>query len=219
MVTKGVYSADRAAALSGVPKSTVHYWARHEILVPSVSPDKVKLWSFADLMGLRIIAWLRRKKTTSEGYEISATAMPAVRRALHHLAALDLRVWTPGVGSPLVVSAEGEVYVESPAGLEHPSGQLAERELLRPIAPFDLGGLRGPDLVAPRPTLRIVPGKLGGSPHVADTRVETRALASLREDGMSVERIGALYPDLTAVQITEAIDLEDQLKWNLLRAA
>jgi len=219
MLTTGVYSADRAAALSGVPKSTIHYWARTGVLLPSVSPEKVRLWSFADLMGLRIISWLRRGKTTKDGVEVAASTMPAVRRALAALDALELSVWTPGDGSPVVVSGDGAVYIQGPTGLEHVSGQIADRDLLQPIAPFDLDGLRGPDLVRPRPTLRIIPGKLGGSPHVADTRVETRALASLRQDGMSVVRIAALYPHLTDVQIAEAIDLEDQLKWNMLRAA
>lgn len=31
----GAYTADRTAALSGVPRSTVHYWARSGYLVPS----------------------------------------------------------------------------------------------------------------------------------------------------------------------------------------
>lgn len=35
----GAYTADRAAALSGVPKSTIHWWARHDVLVPSVSAN------------------------------------------------------------------------------------------------------------------------------------------------------------------------------------
>jgi DNA-binding transcriptional MerR regulator len=36
----GAYSADRASALSGVPKSTIHYWSRHELLEPSVSSER-----------------------------------------------------------------------------------------------------------------------------------------------------------------------------------
>jgi DNA-binding transcriptional MerR regulator len=59
---RGAYTADRAAALAGVPLSTVHYWARNEILIPSVSPTKVKMWSYTDLMGLRTIYWLRQRK-------------------------------------------------------------------------------------------------------------------------------------------------------------
>ena len=48
----GCYDATRAAALSGVPKSTVYDWARKEIVVPSISPEREKLWSYADLMAL-----------------------------------------------------------------------------------------------------------------------------------------------------------------------
>lgn len=40
MGPRGAYSADRAASLSGVPKSTVHYWARKEILVPIRDIDR-----------------------------------------------------------------------------------------------------------------------------------------------------------------------------------
>lgn len=55
MEPRGAYTAERAAALSGVPKSTVHNWARQDILVPSVSAERVKLWSYGDLMALRTI--------------------------------------------------------------------------------------------------------------------------------------------------------------------
>lgn len=55
MEPRGAYTAERAAALSGVPKSTIHYWARQDILVPSVSAERVKLWSYGDLMALRTI--------------------------------------------------------------------------------------------------------------------------------------------------------------------
>src|SRR5437870_13679998 len=33
-VGRGVYEAHRAAALAGVPVSTLHYWARHRIYTP-----------------------------------------------------------------------------------------------------------------------------------------------------------------------------------------
>jgi hypothetical protein len=51
----GCYDARRAAALSGVPRSTVYDWARRDIVVPSISPEREKLWSYADLMALRIV--------------------------------------------------------------------------------------------------------------------------------------------------------------------
>jgi hypothetical protein len=36
---RGVYDADRAAALAGVPKSTLHYWARKGYYLPSIAPE------------------------------------------------------------------------------------------------------------------------------------------------------------------------------------
>jgi hypothetical protein len=65
--SRGAYPADRAAALSGVPLSTVHYWSRNGVLVPSVSAERVKLWSYADLLALRTIYWLRHEKESGDG--------------------------------------------------------------------------------------------------------------------------------------------------------
>jgi uncharacterized protein (DUF433 family) len=218
MLTIGVYTAERTAALSGVPKSTIHYWARHGVLTPSVSAEKVKLWSYADLMALRVIDWLRSQKATKEGHLIPRSKMRAVRAALAALRREDLPIWDGG-SSALVVNAEGKVYIEAREGLTSVAGEFAHRDLLLPIAPFTLHERSaGPDLMHPRPTLRIIPGKLGGSPHVVDTRIETRALSSLHDSGMSIERIAALYPNLQRTEIEEAVDLEEQLKRNLLAA-
>src|SRR5579859_911821 len=112
MDPRGAYTADRAAALSGVPKTTIHWWAREEILIPSVSPVRVKLWSYGDLLGLRTIAWLRATKTDEAGAAIPKTAMPMVRVALDALRGLDLGLWsdesTPNVG----VDRGGRIVLE-----------------------------------------------------------------------------------------------------------
>src|SRR5215210_7804994 len=101
---RGAYTADRASALSGVPKSTIHYWARHDILVPNISPERVKLWSYPDLMGLRTIYWLRQSKPSRNGPAVPATSMPAVRRALKALREdLDLELWTEERGPSVAV--------------------------------------------------------------------------------------------------------------------
>ncbi len=58
----GCYDARRTAALSGVPRSTVYDWARKGIVVPSISPEREKLWSYADLMALRTSrGWVIRR--------------------------------------------------------------------------------------------------------------------------------------------------------------
>jgi DNA-binding transcriptional MerR regulator len=54
----GAYTMERAAALSGVPKSTAYYWARKGLLQPSAS-QRPLLWSYTDLLALRTISsWL-----------------------------------------------------------------------------------------------------------------------------------------------------------------
>jgi uncharacterized protein (DUF433 family) len=221
MDPRGAYSADRAAALSGVPKSTVHYWARKEILVPSVSAERIRLWSYSDLLALRVIAWLRATKTAPDGQAIAPTTMAAVRTGLRELANIDLALWT-GEGSPnIAVDRGGRIVLNATPSPEHPDGQAVldadALDLLRPLA---IGRLvRGPDLVTPRPRLRIVPGKLAGAPHVHRTRIETEALAALRRRGMTVGKITALYPAIDMADVEDALDLECELQPDLALAA
>jgi uncharacterized protein (DUF433 family) len=219
---RGAYTGDRAAALSGVPKSTVHYWARQGILVPSVSAVRVKLWSYTDLMGLRTIYWLRRPKRASHGWDIPRTTMPAVKKALAELRKLDLILWTEQGGPAVAVDRAGDVYVRvEPGVVEKPVGvRPLDADLLELIEPFStLEGTEGPNLQAPRPNLRIVPGKLSGSPHIVSTRIETIAIAALGDRDLDPDRIHALYPAVAPVAIAEALDLERQLRRNLKLAA
>lgn len=76
-------------------------------------------------------------------------------------------------------------------------------------------GTRGPDLHTRRLRLRIVPGKLGGSPHVAHTRLESQALGALASSGLSEVKIYRLYPQVDRQAIDDALDLERQLVRNL----
>ena len=214
----GAYTANRASALSGVPWSTVHYWARMGYVVPSVSPTKVKLWSYTDLLALRTIYWLRQPKS-NQGQQIPASTMPAVRRALAALRRLDLNLFENG-RPMVVVDRSGEVLIDPPGRpLQTTDGQGLLRDLLDVVAPFPTQeGPQGPDLQVHRARLRIVPQKLAGSPHVEGTRLETRALAALAGRGYALERIAMLYPAVDSLAINEALELERQLDRNL-RAA
>jgi uncharacterized protein (DUF433 family)/DNA-binding transcriptional MerR regulator len=214
MPPTGAYNADRASALSGVPRSTIHYWSRHELLAPAVSSEKVKLWSYADLMGLRIIYWLRQRKTDEAGAEIPPTSMKAIRKALGRLRALDEPLWDDRAS--VWVDGHGNIHVKGPAGPETLAGQTLVADAINLVAPFSTKeGLRGPDLGRPRPDLRIVPGRLSGSPHVVHTRLETRALYALDRDGLDSAAIRTLYPYVTEAQVDQALDLERQLEANL----
>ena len=76
----GAYEASRAAALAGVPLSTLYHWAREEMVPPSVSATREKLWSYRDLLTLRLVRWLRTDKP-----DVARTAMTQVRHTLDEL--------------------------------------------------------------------------------------------------------------------------------------
>lgn len=234
METLGAYTAERASALTGVPKSTIYYWAQKGPVAPSFSPREPKLWSFPDLLALRAVYWLRKPKDIlkeqSRGKhvaiskraspDIPRTSMKAVRDALRQLRDLDLEIFVESVDgyeSTVVVTMSGEVLLrppgEAPRSLD---GQLVSDELLDLVAPLTtVEGTHGPNLLCPRPLLRIVPKKLGGAPHVRGTRIETQSLESLRASGYTEEGIVNLYPYVSSDAVRESFDLERQLRDNL----
>lgn len=218
----GCYDAARAAALSGVPKTTVYWWARHDIVAPSVSPVQEKLWSYSDLMALRIVSWLRHPKSGEDGIDLPASPMPKVRKALALLDELGLDPWSPDATdrSPLIVDRAGDIYVRTDDGVLnlHRQPALLAEDVLRLTAPFGSGGVSGPDLLRPRPHLRIVPSKVAGEPHIEHSRLTTQTVAALAGRGYSAAQIAQMYGEAEAA-IGEAIDLERQLSADVVAAA
>ena len=107
----GCYDARRTAALSGMSRSTVYDWARKGIVTPSISPEREKLWSYADLMALRIVSWLRQPKRLADDVR-PASAMSEVRRALAELDKSGLDLWDDSAGaSPLYVDTRGQILI------------------------------------------------------------------------------------------------------------
>jgi uncharacterized protein (DUF433 family) len=104
---------------------------------------------------------------------------------------------------------------------QHADGQqLLDADQFQLLRPFEISReTRGPDLVAPRPRLRIIPGKLSGAPHIHRTRIETEALAALARRGLTSDRIVVLYPAIEQADVREALDLERQLQPDLALAA
>ena len=213
----GCYEAPRAAALSGVPTRTVYDWAAKGIVVPSISPVQEKLWSYADLMALRIVAWLRRPKAAGaddDPESLPASPMPQVRSALAILDQLGMDLWSRdgGDSSPLVVDQRGSIHVRDGDHFVDLRGNesFPLGVWLNLLGPFDVGGHRGPDLLAPRPHLRIAPERVAGEPHVENTRLTTRTLAGMAARGFTVPEIAEMY-SVSATAVAEAVDLEADL--------
>ncbi|HEX2029435.1 MAG TPA: DUF433 domain-containing protein [Nitriliruptorales bacterium] len=181
--------------------STVYDWAPKGGVVRSVSQVRRKLWSYADLMAARIVYWLRHPKYDDAG-AVAASPTNEIRRALRRLEEAGLDVWVPAAdeqsGSPLLVDRTGRVSTcvcSTPSRTPPDSCSWAGTVWIC-SACSRIGDGRGPDLARPRPRLRIVPGKLSGEPHVAQTRIATASIAALHRRGYPDEPIGELYPDV-----------------------
>lgn len=201
---RGVYDTARAAALSGVPASTLHYWARTQLYTPSVDPGpRTRLWSWADLLALRAIDWFR------QGDDARAQAgAPEIRQALAQLE--HARYTREDLTHIIAVSAaDGKLYLQLPGQIvrARPGGQGALPDTLDLVAPYK----GAPDLLRPRPLLRIIPGKLHGEPHIAGTRIPSRTISELDRAGYDLDQIRAMYPDASPEALREAIEFERSL--------
>jgi uncharacterized protein (DUF433 family)/DNA-binding transcriptional MerR regulator len=208
----GCYEARRAAALSGVPQSTVYDWARKGVVVPSISAEREKLWSYADLMALRIVSWLRHPKGVDDDQR-PAAAMQQVRLALQRLDERRLDLWDGRTGdTPLVVDRSGAILIDDGESTVDLAGRHRLRDVLDLLGPFQgADGAWGPDLRRPRAHLRIVPGKCAGEPHLDGTRLTTTTIAALAGRGYELDDLVRLYPDESRESLAEAIDLEESL--------
>jgi uncharacterized protein (DUF433 family) len=212
------YTAPRAAALAGVPVRTVYHWAKVGLYGPSVSPVKVRLYSLPDVVALRAIYWLRSPKgLDDEGeYTVPPTKMREVRRAIAEVMAEspDLDLFS------LNVDPAGKVFLDRRRSLETTTRQGAARPMMTDVlrAFRSEANIVGPDLGTPRPLLRIISGKLGGEPHVHETRLRTLDIDALHLAGYPSDQIVELYPFLRPDQVAQSLDLEAQLKTNLKAA-
>ena len=209
---EGCYEASRASALSGVPQSTVYLWARNGLVTPSVSPTRVKLWSYADLMALRIVYWLRHPKSKSGG-EVPASPMTRVRGVLAELDERGLDIWDDSSGdlsSQLRVDASGTIWLDLD-GIPLHEGQALLPGSLDLLGPFDLADRNGPDLIRPRPNLRIVPGRVSGEPHLAGSRITTLSAAALYQNLGDLAAVAELYPGFSVEVFRDAVEFERSL--------
>jgi uncharacterized protein (DUF433 family)/DNA-binding transcriptional MerR regulator len=202
---RGVYNAQRAAALAGVQKPTLHYWARTGIYQPSIAlGPRDRLWSWGDLLALRAIDWFRRKK---EDEGLPHASMQHIRQALE---ALDRRGLSRAQLGHIIALERGGRLVLQLGELPQPitlTGQAARNSFLTPVQPYN----HAPHLLEPRPLLRIRPGKLHGEPHVFGTRVPTATIFELARMGYGLHEIRAMYPAVDLVALQQAIEFEQSL--------
>jgi hypothetical protein len=118
------------------------------------------------------------------------------------------------------VDADGAALLQVGTEVSRPLGQGLRQPLLTGashllLAAFEQDSIHGPDLSRPRPTLRIIPGKVSREVHAENTRVTSPMVKALADRGINPEGIQELYPFLTQRNIADALSLELQLEQNL----
>lgn len=193
---KGFYTATEAARLSKVPRSTVDYWARTELIVPSQRRSRPRLYSFEDLRDLVVAHKLREQ---GAGVRDQRAALDYVREVddIKRLAQANFRVYE---GQLVHVRQDDERPVAP-----HKRGQffLSMREVFE-----TLGSSDGTPVASLRPADRISidPDVRGGTPVIEGTRVPAELVAALVGDDMTYDEIIRQYPMLSAQDIQAACD-------------
>lgn len=197
---RGVYDTRRASALSGVPSRTLQFWASRGIYVPSTDPGpRTRLWSWGDLLAVRAIHWFRHTGECAgvedeERLPLRSVPMSRIREMLNHPEATGYS--REQLHQLVAVSSAGElffVFGDDQVIRADRSGQAALPRMMTLVRPY----CGAPDLLEPRPSLRIIAGQLDGEPHVKGTRISTAVLYRLHRMGYSDAAIREMYPDVS----------------------
>jgi uncharacterized protein (DUF433 family) len=218
---RGRYAADRASQLSGVPKSTVYNWRREDVYLPDFSGANPAMWSYRDLVLLRLLAWLRQG-----GMErpVASEKVGSIKSQLSR--GVEIR-FIHATERDVVLNGPSGPYIEDDRQNLLPSSDfyalLGTFDLLEPIEELRSarrGAVWAPDLVTPSEHSFISPWVLAGDPCVERTRIPTSAIFALHaERQLPVDAIVDLYPGLTPEMAVDAIALENRLRGTDFQAA
>ena len=145
-----------ASVLTGATIRQLAYWRRHThaappLLVPEGKRSGRYLYSWADVVALRSIVYLRQEKS-----------LPRIRRAVATLRGLEAGEWTH-LAAYRLISTRRSILVKTPIGelldLEERPGTVLEEILMHDVlAPVrDRNGRAVPALEHPRPRIAVNP--------------------------------------------------------------
>lgn len=205
----GRYTYERASQLSGVPKRTVHHWARTEAWVPDFVDDSPMEWSYRDLVFLRLFAWLRSKRMPL------AQVTTRVRFIRTVLEDTDEDIFTVrSDGQAVLLQAELVDRLTGQQAMGIAAAYMSLFDMAEPLE--DVGGnarMWGPDLVLPTQETSILATVMSGDPCVRHTRIATSTIHALKTvRHLDTTAIAQLYPGLNKSAVEDAIRLESRLR-------
>ncbi len=208
LLGRGIYDYDELARLAGVSLRNVSRWASSPTHGGGLLfPVDRRLFTFWDLVTARVTAMLLKRHVPLANVRAARdhlrgsvdTDWPLAHyAALSRIANVGRNVYVNGVG-------EGE-WLDATLGGQAPLNVVVEPLLHR--LEFDAGGLAA--LWRPREGIVLRPTVQAGAPCVEGTRISTRLLADLAEQGEDVADLAEDYelpPDLVQRAIDYEVDL------------
>ncbi len=212
---EGVFTSEQVLRIAGITRRRLDYWIEKGIITADIDRAKgrgrVRLFSFSNLLEVRVAAWLRDKVSLQLIGKI-------VRRLRAEDSARPLAEMTFGVVEGWSGGRESHsVVVKRPDGTweEWESGQKI-MEIVLPLGTF-ADELRHSAAAERRRTRRVGEvehrrGTLGSSSVVAGTRIPTASIRRLHEAGQSVDEIVASYPGLDPDDVVAALAEEAAIR-------
>ncbi len=213
----GSYDTERASQLSGVPDRSLVRWASRG-WIEADWHGRDWPWSYRDLVFVRLLAFLLARGMHND------RAVFHVNRLREKLTAVEgTHTFTADNLTVLVDDEDRDPLTHQGVFLDVRTALgVFDLSTLRPLREFRgreqksekrWRDYRGPDLRTPSPHTYISPWVMSGDPCIADTRIQTSAVWALHENhGLAPRDIRGLYPDLTAAEIRDAIQLESTLR-------
>lgn len=201
MQNAGVYSAAEAARLAKVPKSTLSYWARTDLIVPSRHKQRPRLYTFEDLRDLVVANTLRGQGARTRDIRTAIAYVQSVDD-VQRLAQANFGVFD---GQLVYLDEDGNPVAP------HKGGQRFFRVKMGEV--FGTLGVDDPQHPVMRPAKRISvnPEVRGGTPVIEGTRIPTKLIAELVDEGAVEDEVAALYPRLTPEDVAAALAWERSL--------
>lgn len=205
------FTADQAATLVGLPRQTLSYWVRHDIIDPAYRDDSGwagarYLFSFQDLVTLRTLRVLRERGISLKNIQWAATTLqqsfgrPWTTFRLYfygkEIGFFDPRTNTNDLTS---ISRPGQKVV-----LQFVELEPLRLEVQAKVADFEQ---RKPEEIGAFTRSRTI---MGGQTVIAGTRIPPSSVYEYYLAGDSVEQIREAYPTLEVRDIEAAIAFEQK---------
>lgn len=202
------WTTEKVIRITGVSRRRLAYWLDKGIVSADIDEargrGRVRLWSFSNLVEVRVALWLRDRVSL----QLIGKIVGHLRRRGVEQPLSELRFAVVDTGKP---RRPTDVVVQNPDGTwEMPLAGQVVMEVVLPLERFadELRRASEKDRAKRRQAGRVERrrGRMGSAEVLAGTRVPVAAIQRMHDAGWSADRIIENYPGLTKKDITAALE-------------